>query len=97
MVRRQIARGIRLEPTPESNLPSARSVSPIWPVLSLLIGWGVGAAGLAIGIDSGFLPTAHPIEVVELTVGVVIYGFFVGLIAGQITQAAIRKRGVPWI
>jgi hypothetical protein len=65
-------------------------------LLALLAGWGVGAAGYALVVQpvwGDHLSDFFALPPVGMALS---SGFFVGLIAVQITQAARRSRRVPW-
>lgn len=96
VVRQQNAE-IRLTQADDASGPKPDHASSKWPILCTLAGWGIGAAFFAVGVQSGFLPTATGVGVAELVVGTLVYGLFLGLTAGQLAQSAVRERKVPWL
>jgi hypothetical protein len=86
-----------LDPIQEEKRSRPDVGSSNGPLLCLFLGWGVGAVGFGLAVQSGFLPTATRIGVTELFGGAVLYGLFVGLTAAQVAQAAVRERKTPWL
>jgi hypothetical protein len=91
-----ICGGGSMDVTPEPNEPPAQRASPVWLALSLFLGWGVGAAGFALVIQrlgGAIFSDWFAMPPTWLAIG---SGFFVGLLAVQITVAGCRERRVPW-
>ena len=86
-----------MESIQQTNGSRPDAVSSKWPLLCLFLGWGIGAVGFAVGVQSGFLPTAPGAGLTELLVGALVYGLCLGMTAGQVARAAVRERKTPWL
>jgi hypothetical protein len=80
--------------SPEPSKKPGQRGSPVWLLLSLFIGWGAGAAGFALIIQPILGSIFYPL--MPSILAALVSGFFVGLIAAQITGAGTRQHQVPW-